>query len=124
MDSQDPVYQKPGVPLDRGTLATMISGWDSAADPEDSCDVSYRVVLDYFEVRGKGWTSDEEDNLKAAISKCGALTDWSFQYTPKDPTYQWYAHGNLPIGTKTCVGKAVEHAGGDGATRGNCHGAG
>ena len=42
--------------------------------------------------------------------------------TPDDPTYQWYASGHLPIGTKACVGRAVVSAGG--ANDGNCHGAG
>lgn len=41
-----------------------------------------------------------------------------FETTPKDPTYQWYAHGNLPIGRKLCVGRATVSAGG--ITVGNC----
>ena len=24
---------------------------------------------------------------------------------PEDPTYQWYASGHLPIGTKACLGR-------------------
>jgi hypothetical protein len=29
LEQQDPVYQKPGVPLDRGTYSLMAAGWDN-----------------------------------------------------------------------------------------------
>jgi hypothetical protein len=125
---QDPVYAHPGVPLDRGAVANLIATWPSSVPEGDSCDVSYKFLFDEFEVRGKGWTDAElgpdGDNLKSQISGCGDLTSWNFQLTPTDPTYQWYASGNLPIGVKNCVGKAVQSAGGPGATVANCHGAG
>ena len=93
---------------------------------EDSCDVSYRVVLDEFEVRGKNFLDAKlganGEGLKDEIKGCGALTDWHFEWTPHDFKYQWYAKGHLPIGTKSCMGNAVQSAGGKSA--GNCHGAG
>lgn len=62
------------------------------------------------------------EGLKEEIAGCGAITDWGFEWTPDDVKYQWYASGNLPIGTKSCMGKAVQSAGG--TSDGNCHGAG
>ena len=54
---------------------------------------------------------------------CGDLTKWSFEARTNDPQgYQWYAKGNLPIGTKACVGRAVVSAGG--ASSDGCNGAG
>ena len=92
----------------------------------DSCNVSYQVVDDYFEIRGKDWPDSKlgtnGDGLKTQVRGYGALVDWELVQTPKDPTYQWFAHGKLPIGTKGCVGRAVESAGG--GSLGNCQGAG
>lgn len=62
------------------------------------------------------------EGLQKQIKGCGDLTHWSFHMTPNDPTYQWYASGRLPIGTKACVGRAVVSAGG--ANHGHCSGAG
>ncbi|KAK6069751.1 hypothetical protein SCUP234_10506 [Seiridium cupressi] len=42
-DEQDPVYQKPGVALDRGSIAAMIDSWE-----EDSCDVAYQFWDDFL----------------------------------------------------------------------------
>ena len=54
---------------------------------------------------------------------CGDLTKWSFEARTNDPQgYQWFAKGNLPIGTKGCVGRAVVSAGG--ASPDGCKGAG
>jgi len=93
---------------------------------ENSCDISYKFVLDNFEVRGKNFPDAklgaDGGGLKKQIEGCGALTGWHFDWTPKDVKYQWCASGNLPIGTKSCMGSAVQSAGGTSA--GNCHGAG
>jgi hypothetical protein len=35
LDQQDPVYQKPGVPMDRGLLATLLSTWSDAGTSSD-----------------------------------------------------------------------------------------
>ena len=72
------------------------------ADQEDSCDVSYRLAFDGFRVRGKNWPD----------AKLGA----------NGVKYQWYAQGPLPIGTKACVGNAVQSAGG--SSKVNCLGPG
>ena len=107
-------------------------GWDFKVEPtakkpdEDSCDVSYKFFLDTFEVRGKNFPDAklgaDGGGLKDEIKGCGALTEWSFKWTPNDVKYQWYAKGRLPIGTKSCMGRAVQSAGGSSA--GNCHGSG
>ncbi|KAK9773330.1 hypothetical protein SCAR479_10059 [Seiridium cardinale] len=121
VNEQDPVYQKPGVALDRGSIAAMIDSWE-----EDSCDVAYQFWDDFFEVRGKD-TGDNDlgdggVNLKNAIGGCGAVTSWTFDYTPDDVKYQWYASGKLPIGTKSCVGSKLQGFGLPSA--GSCTGAG
>lgn len=91
-----------------------------------SCDVSYKFLWDGFEIRGKNLPDAafgaEGEGLKKHIRGCGDLTHWKFEWTPKDCCFQWYAAGRLPIGTKACVGRALESAGGNGL--GSCHGAG
>lgn len=54
---------------------------------------------------------------------CGDLTYWTFETLTDDPQgYQWYAEGDLPVGTKACVGRAVVSAGG--ASPDGCTGSG
>jgi hypothetical protein len=99
----------------------MIDGWE-----EDSCDVSYQFFDDFFEVRGKDTgdndLGDNGTNLQNAIAGCGDITSWYFITTPDDVTYQWYASGKLPIGTKSCVGSKLQSFGLPSA--GNCIGSG
>lgn len=122
-DQQDPVYQNPGVPLDRGVLAAIIGGWQN-----DTCDASYKFLFDSFEVKEIKWPSNElgtnGEGLEQQIKGCGDLTGWKFQWTPNDAEWEWSASGNLPIGTKACVGRAVKTAGGPNASVGGCSGAG
>ncbi|KAL2045470.1 hypothetical protein N7G274_001898 [Stereocaulon virgatum] len=84
----------------------------------DICGDWYKVVLDYFEIRGVSFDPDkfgaDGAGLKKQIEGCGKLTKWSFTYTPNDPRFAWFAHGQLPLGTKACVGRAVVSAGGEG----------
>lgn len=98
----------------------------AATTASDICGDWYRSVLDYFEIRGKDFDAakfgTDGSGLKSQIRGCGALTKWSFTYTPNDPRFAWYAHGQLPIGTKACVGRAVVSAGG--AVPDGCTGAG
>jgi hypothetical protein len=115
-----------------GGTFTSSDGWEFTMTPlskqinEVSCDVSYKFFFDSFEIRGKNLPEAklgaDGEGLKEEISGCGALTKWNFEQTPDDVKFQWYASGQLPIGTKACVGRALQSAGGSGA--GNCHGAG
>jgi hypothetical protein len=115
-----------------GSTYTSSDGWEYTMQPlskqvnEVSCDVSYKFALDYFEIRGKNLPDAKfganGDGLKTQLSGCGAITKWNFERTPNDVKFQWYATGQLPIGTKACVGRALESAGGSG--NGNCHGSG
>jgi len=93
---------------------------------ENSCDVSYNLLFNTFEVRGKNFPDAKLGQnglgLLAQLRGCGVVTSWSFQLTPNDVKYHWYANGRLPIGTRACVGRAVQAAGGTSA--GNCVGAG
>lgn len=95
----------------------------------DSCDVTYKFLDDFFEIRGKFWAMDPIGNDGAGLLKqlqgCAgatAVTSWSFQLTPDDTTYDWYANGDIIVGQRSCVGNAVEAAGGP--SKGNCVGAG
>jgi len=109
-------------------------GWEFTLTPRanrmvgDTCDVSYKVLYDFFEVRGKNFppTLDAAgNNLKDAISHCtgaNGLKNWNFVATPTDCCYQWYANGTMPIGQKSCIGNAVITVGG--STKGDCTGAG
>jgi hypothetical protein len=115
-----------------GSTLTTSDGWEYSMKPlakqvnEVSCDVSYKFFLDGFEVRGKNWPDAKlganGEGLKKELGGCGALTKWNFERTPNDTRFQWYASGQLPVGTKACVGRAVQTAGG--SDDGNCHGAG
>lgn len=115
-----------------GSTLTLGGGWVFKMEPlatqvnEDSCDTSYKVVYDGFEIRGKDWPDamlgKDGEGLKSQLKGCGALTKWGFNYTPNDVKYQWYAHGQLPVGTVSCIGSAVKSAGG--SSSGNCRGAG
>ncbi|KAL9631925.1 MAG: hypothetical protein Q9164_005627 [Protoblastenia rupestris] len=93
---------------------------------ENSCDVSYKFVFNSFEVRGKNFPDAKlgakGEGLKKEIDGCGKVTKWKFEWTPDDVKYQWFASGQLPIGTKLCMGNAVKTAGG--STADDCHGAG
>ncbi|KAI0521843.1 SGNH hydrolase-type esterase domain-containing protein [Xylaria bambusicola] len=93
---------------------------------EVSCDVSYKFFFDGFEIRGKNLPDAtfgaNGEGLKSQLSDCGSLTNYHFEWTPSDPNFQWYAAGRLPIGTKSCVGTALQEAGG--SSNGNCKGAG
>ena len=114
-----------------GTL-TGSDGWGFKVQPtakkptEDICDVSYKFFLDAFEVRGRNFGDAKlganGEGLKKEIDGCGKVTKWKFEWTPDNVKYQWFASGQLPIGTKSCMGRAVQSAGGTSA--GNCHGSG
>ncbi|KAF2754863.1 hypothetical protein EJ05DRAFT_503805 [Pseudovirgaria hyperparasitica] len=114
-----------------GTLTTG-DGWEYKMTPlsqqvnEVACDVSYKFFYDGFEIRGKNLPDAkfgaEGEGLKDQVAGCGAITKWNFERTPNDCCFQWYASGQLPIGTKACVGRALMSAGGSGV--GNCHGSG
>ncbi|KAL8666190.1 MAG: hypothetical protein Q9202_001697 [Teloschistes flavicans] len=115
-----------------GSTLTLASGWIFKLEPlsqqvdEISCDVSYKFVLDGFEIRGKNWPDAKfganGEGLKDQLEGCGVLTKWRFKWTPDDVKFQWFASGQLPVGTKNCVGNAAKSAGASG--KGSCHGTG
>ncbi|KAL8693883.1 MAG: hypothetical protein Q9224_003670, partial [Gallowayella concinna] len=96
-------------------------GWEYKLEPqalkptENSCDITYQLVANLFEIRGKNFPDGKlganGEGLKKEIEGCGALTFWEFFWTPNDVKYQWFASGNLPFGTKSCVGSATQSAG-------------
>ncbi|KAL9634583.1 MAG: hypothetical protein Q9164_004009 [Protoblastenia rupestris] len=86
--------------------------------PDNICGSWYKVVLDYFEMKGKDFDrvkmGVDGEGLKKELQGCGKLTKWHWEYTPDDPNFEWFAKGPLPVGTKTCVERAVVSAGGEG----------
>lgn len=111
-----------------GSTLTTANGWEYKMTPlskqvnEINCDVSYKFFYDFFEIRGKNLPDAKfganGEGLRDELSGCGVLTKWQFERTPDDCCFQWYATGQLPIGTKACVGRAVMSAGGSG--KGHC----
>lgn len=91
---------------------------------KDQCGCWYEFLFDHFEIFGKNFPENkfgtDGSGLKEEIEGCGELTSWSFSNLEKDPHgFEWKATGNLPIGVKACVGRAVVNAGGtspDGCT--------
>ncbi|KAI5917745.1 hypothetical protein F4810DRAFT_716141 [Camillea tinctor] len=115
-DRQDPSYApNSGARLDGPTLDAALQSW-----VRTRCRVDYKFLFNSFDVRGRGYKdallgggSDPGSGLRAAISGCGDVTGWGFEYTPNDPDYDWHAWGRTPIGTKSCVGSAVKKVGGE-----------
>ncbi|KAL8855379.1 MAG: hypothetical protein Q9178_007976 [Gyalolechia marmorata] len=103
-------YARNGWRFEFDALATQVNTMD--------CDVSYRVVLNKFELRGKDLPDSKlgkgGEGLQDKVKGCGAITKWHFEWTPDDWVYEWYASGQLPIGTKACAGRALVSAGGSG----------
>jgi hypothetical protein len=104
-----------------GSTLTTGDGWEYKMTPlakqvnEIGCDVSYKFFFDAVEVRGKNLPDAKlganGEGLHDQLSGCGDLTKWKFERTPDDCCFQWFASGQLPIGKKACVGRAVESAG-------------
>ncbi|KAF2429973.1 hypothetical protein EJ08DRAFT_670707 [Tothia fuscella] len=104
-----------------GSTFTAADGWVYKMEPlykqedEVTCDVSWKVAFNGFEIRGKNFPDAKlganGEGLKKQVSGCGSLTKWHFEFTPKDVKFQWFASGQLPVGTKACVGRALESSG-------------
>ncbi|MCJ1460189.1 hypothetical protein MMC28_010568 [Mycoblastus sanguinarius] len=88
----------------------------TAGPSRNTCNVTYKFVLSKFYVHGANWPYPDFEHVNSALRRqlegCGAITHWRFDVTPGDPDWQWYAHGNLPVGTSHCVARAVITAGG------------
>lgn len=111
-----------------GATLRTTDGWQYKMTPwskqvnEVTCNVSDKFFFDGFEVRGKNLPSAlmgaDGEGLRKELSGCGAMTGWDFEQTPDNCCFQWYASGSLPIGTKSCVGRAIQSAGG--SSNGGC----
>jgi hypothetical protein len=105
-----------------GSTLTTTDGWEYKMTPlsqqvnKVNCDAEYKFFFDSFEIRGKNLPDAlfgaEGEGLKKQLQGCGLLTGWNFERTPDDCCFQWYAAGNLPIGTRACIGRALMSAGG------------
>lgn len=116
-----PPTDVPSVPTDSAQPAPAAPTATSAPAPVgDECNCSYKVLFDEFEVQGKNFS---QDDLKKQLDGCGLVTDYKVEVLTNDPDgMQFKATGRLPIGTKACVGRAVQSAGGNTADK--CTGAG
>ncbi|KAK8077648.1 hypothetical protein PG996_003818 [Apiospora saccharicola] len=121
---QDPIYNMPGVPMDRGMLATIMQSWVvdtcSASLVSNNADGTQTAS---FEIHGKGFSDtqlgDNGANLNAGITSCGTLASWAFNWTPDNGTYDWSATATVTGKSfKGCVGDAVVAAGG--STKDGC----
>jgi hypothetical protein len=115
-----------------GSTLSTVDDWAYTMTPrreqvnEVSCEVSYKFWYDVFEIRGKNLPfakfGANGEGLYSQLKGCGWVTEWYFAWTPDDAKFQWYASGQLLVGTRNCVANALMTAGGAG--NGNCHGAG
>ncbi|KAL8881931.1 MAG: hypothetical protein Q9198_000971, partial [Flavoplaca austrocitrina] len=104
-----------------GSTLTLADGLVLKMEPlskqvnELSCDVAYKFLFNGFEIRGRNWPDgklgSKGEGLESELKGCGKLTKWKFEWTPDDVKFQWYAKGQLPIGTRNCVGDAARTAG-------------
>jgi hypothetical protein len=111
-----------------GATLRTTDGWQFKMTPwskqinEVTCDISYKHGYNSIEVRGKNLPSAlmgaNGEGLREELSGCGGLTGWKFQQTPDDCCFQWYASGALLFGKKSCVGRAIQSAGG--SSNGGC----
>ncbi|KAI9809377.1 MAG: hypothetical protein M1827_006889 [Pycnora praestabilis] len=58
----------------------------------DDYDVSYEFLYDEIQIRSKNFHAAElgtkGSGLEQQVGECDAITEWSFETTPTDPTYQ------------------------------------
>ncbi|KAK6088404.1 hypothetical protein SCUP234_00892 [Seiridium cupressi] len=94
-----------------GSTLTKRDGWEYAMAPR-----SKQVDEVSFRRGAKG------EGLKSQIDGCGDITSWNLKWMPKDVEFQWCASGQLPTGTKSCIGSALQSAGG--SSPGSCTAAG
>ena len=116
---------------DYNDVAYTIAPNANRAPPPDKplgyCQSWYKGILASFDVYGGGWADSDwgqsPGGVLDQIRGCGAVTGWRFEYydTPASEGYEWHAWGNLPIGTRRCLGDAVPSSGG---FSGGCGGTG
>ena len=84
--------------------------------PVGNCWSWWKGIFASFDVYGGGFASGDfgQSSVLTQLRGCGALTNWGFEYyqTAAADGTEWHAWGRLPIGTRACVGRAVESAGG------------
>ncbi|KAL2205969.1 hypothetical protein CC79DRAFT_1246265, partial [Sarocladium strictum] len=115
-DGNDPVNNPHNYKF--GSTLEAGDGWSYTMTPlskqvnEVSCDVSYKFLWNEVEIRGKNLPDAklgaEGEGLYNELDGCGTVTEWKFERTPDDVRFQWYARCRLEIGTKACVGRALE----------------
>ena len=98
--------------------------WEPLAlkEIDQRCEITWKGLYNVFEIRGKWFPDDlfgeDGSGLRDEIEGCGAVTRWSFKWTPDDVKFQWYATGRYFVVKTGCLGRAMVSAGGNGY--GNC----
>ncbi|KAK6845326.1 hypothetical protein PG995_015436 [Apiospora arundinis] len=114
---QDPVYNMPGVPMDRGTLAAMMQSWVDDSCSADVVNNADGTETASFEINGRGFTDGQlggnGEKLQGGLQGCGTLSSWVFTWTVTNGTYDWNATGDVTgSSAKTCIGNALVAVGG------------
>lgn len=109
------------------TIAPNANRATTPNKPLGSYEFRYKGIWATFNVYGGGWADFDfgrsSGGVLAQLKGCGAVTGWNFQYyaSPASDGTEWHAWGKLPIGTRRCVGRAVQSSGG---FSGSCGGTG
>lgn len=94
----------------------VLAAYNAAPPSSDTCAMKYKVVEDGFTIYGSFFDEDKLGsygaNLLTNLRHCGAVTSWTFTFTPDDPTWQWTASGNLPLVGVSCLTGELQAAGG------------
>lgn len=83
--------------------------------PWFQCSTNARHLLwERFDVEGQelddNITGADGEALKHTLGHCGAITAWKFRWMDGEGEHaekRWYAHGNMPLGVKHCLGKTL-----------------
>ncbi|KAJ2891832.1 hypothetical protein MKZ38_010671 [Zalerion maritima] len=95
-DNRPPEWPEPSFPL-------------TNPGPRSLCDIT--ALSFKWEVRIKGWTEWEKNQLREELEGCGHID--GFERTENDDRgYEWYIHGDIPITmNEGCIGRAMKTAG-------------
>ncbi len=113
-DPENPTNLKYGGKVQKGEVEYKIEVFGTPPkEIKAGCDYTYQGVFDEFWIWGAGFgSSDGGKKLREELSGCGAITSYEFKNGGGADGREWTANLQLPLGTKGCVGRAIESAGG------------
>ncbi|KAI1332284.1 hypothetical protein F5Y16DRAFT_173742 [Xylariaceae sp. FL0255] len=114
-DQQDPIFQQyPDIAMDTNDLDSVLQDWVVA-----ECTNTGDFLYNSFTIKGRGFKDSllgsYGSGLLDALRHCGDddPTQWKFEYTPTDGTYDWVASGIVSEFSTNCPGDAVLAIGGN-----------